>query len=237
MKKQIDLDLWHPDCWMLEVSREHPGSELIVGDICSDGTDVFATVRVHGLDYGTVSDIATEYAAHPTVRSLDLLDRTSSAVVFHTRYGVEHSLYGTVVDSSMTPIREVRIRDDRERWTLLCDADAVGRSIAAIEEVASVTVRRVGDLGPTENDPTDPIEAIDALLSPRQRNYLLAALSAGYYDWPRNTSVKALAEEAGVSNPTALEHLRKGEAAVLGRVLGELREHHGEAELSREGSP
>jgi predicted DNA binding protein len=41
------------------------------------------------------------------------------------------------------------------------------------------------------------------------------ARQEGYYDWPRGTSVEALADQLDLSKSTLLEHLRKAEAKIL----------------------
>jgi hypothetical protein len=41
------------------------------------------------------------------------------------------------------------------------------------------------------------------------------ARKEGYYEWPRGTSTRELAELSGVSKTTLLEHLRKAEAKLL----------------------
>jgi DNA-binding transcriptional ArsR family regulator len=55
-------------------------------------------------------------------------------------------------------------------------------------------------------------------LTARQREALLAALRAGYFEWPRETTGEEIAAELGVTPPTFHQHLRKGLARVLGAL-------------------
>ncbi|SEJ19672.1 HTH DNA binding domain-containing protein [Halohasta litchfieldiae] len=52
-------------------------------------------------------------------------------------------------------------------------------------------------------------------LTPTQREVFDLARKEGYYEWPRGTSTRELAELSGVSKTTLLEHLRKAEAKLL----------------------
>lgn len=63
--------------------------------------------------------------------------------------------------------------------------------------------------------------ALDELLTPRQREVVVAAYVGGYYDWPRQKSGEAIAAELGISLPTFSQHLRKAEQRILSLVFDE----------------
>lgn len=209
---------------MLALTRRFPNAELVVTDICSDGTDILATVILTATGDADLAEIETAAATHRAVRSTDVLESRRGSLRIHARSNASASIYTTLVNSSLTPIGEVRIADDREHWTLLADGSEISRSIATLEEVADVEVRRVIDYHPEDVDAHDLVDEIQRDVSARQLAYLLSALEEGYYGWPREVSATELAEKHEVSAPTALEHLRKGEAAVLECVLSELRD-------------
>jgi len=56
-------------------------------------------------------------------------------------------------------------------------------------------------------------------LTDRQRETLEAAYSAGYFEWPRESTAEDVADAMGVSSPTVHNHLRKAENEVLGALL------------------
>lgn len=228
MKKRVDLQLWHESCWMLDISRSFGDAELVVTDICSDGTDILATVVVSVDRDMDLTAIEQEAAEHAAVRSSDVLETGDEHLRIHTRYDASASIYTSMMESSLTPIGEIRVADDREQWTLIADGDAIGESIARLESYASVDVSRVVNYEPSERSRRDVIDEISRGLSDRQRLYLLSALDEGYYSWPRGISASELAERHDVAGPTALEHLRKGEALVLQHLLSQLRERERE---------
>lgn len=82
--------------------------------------------------------------------------------------------------------------------------------MADLRELGSV---RVGSLVGTDDPP--------AVLSDRQYEAVRTALEIGYFDWPRTGDAEALAAAMGVTHPTALEHLRKGERKLLERALSD----------------
>lgn len=225
MKKRIDLELWHEDCWMLALTREHPDINLVVTDICSDGVDILAKVvlTADGPEEADLESIESETQSYRAVRSTDVLTGGPGALRIHTRYDANASIYTPIIESSLTPIGNIRVIDDREYWTLIADASEISASMGQLESVATVDVERVVGYENSEAVTLDLVDATLKSLSERQKSYLLTALDEGYYDWPRDVSATELAEQHDVSSPTALEHLRKGEARILQRVLEELR--------------
>ncbi|ELY34317.1 bacterio-opsin activator HTH domain-containing protein [Natrialba magadii ATCC 43099] len=209
---------------MLSLTRTYPDTTLVVTDICSDGTDILATVVVSGDGDLDLDAIADEAAAAPAVRSTDRLDGGIQSLRIHTRYKMESSIYDAIINSSLTPIGDIRIQDNAEYWTLLVDGGAISSAISTLETDADVDILRVTDYEPNASANHTVIDEIRDDLSARQTEYLLSALEEGYYGWPRDIAAKDLAEKHGVSGPTALEHLRKGESVVLERILEEVRD-------------
>ncbi|WP_435360795.1 bacterio-opsin activator domain-containing protein [Haloarchaeobius sp. DFWS5] len=58
-------------------------------------------------------------------------------------------------------------------------------------------------------------------LTDRQRTALETAFSAGYYEWPRDSTAEEVAEAMGISAPTLHEHLRAGERKLLEAFIEE----------------
>lgn len=56
-------------------------------------------------------------------------------------------------------------------------------------------------------------------ITPAQREALLAALEAGYFEVPRETELQAVAEEVSVSPQALSARLRRGQAALLRNTL------------------
>ncbi len=91
---------------------------------------------------------------------------------------------------------------------LLLRRDDLRAIVADLRELGDA---RVGSLVEMTDPPT--------ILSDRQHEAVETALAMGYFDWPRESDIEAVAGELGVTHPTALEHLRKGERKLLERAL------------------
>jgi hypothetical protein len=61
-------------------------------------------------------------------------------------------------------------------------------------------------------------------VSPKQREALLAAYDAGYYDTPSATTGAELARELGITQQSVSRRLRRGINALIGNTLGRNRE-------------
>jgi CheY-like chemotaxis protein len=61
-------------------------------------------------------------------------------------------------------------------------------------------------------------------LTDRQREAVLAAHRAGYFEWPREATGEEVADRLGVSAPTFHQHLRKGLARLLDALTEDLPE-------------
>lgn len=62
--------------------------------------------------------------------------------------------------------------------------------------------------------------AVEGLLTDRQRECLLLAYEAGYYEWPREKTGKQLAETLGISPSTFAQHVRTAEGKLIELLFG-----------------
>lgn len=67
---------------------------------------------------------------------------------------------------------------------------------------------------PTGEDPFDA-------LTDRQREALVAAYDAGFFEWPRESAGEEVASDLSVSQPTFVEHLRRAQSNLLESLLDE----------------
>ncbi len=59
-------------------------------------------------------------------------------------------------------------------------------------------------------------------LTPKQREALISAISAGYYSWPKKMNLEELAGKLGKKRRAVQENLRKAEGKVFLKILEEL---------------
>ncbi|WP_256297731.1 helix-turn-helix domain-containing protein [Haloarchaeobius salinus] len=117
-------------------------------------------------------------------------------------------LHGVLVDATC----------DDSGWTmemLFPDRDAFGSFRRACEAAElSVTVESIhsGQVGRT---------TADADLTPAQREILSRAVDVGYFDIPRETTLRGLGDEVGVSGQAASERLRRGMETLVRETLSD----------------
>ncbi|WP_435077851.1 helix-turn-helix domain-containing protein [Halococcus sp. AFM35] len=219
---RVTLDIWHPDCWTLEVTEGVDGGLLGHGVYFIDGraTGRFTvygetTAAVEALIEATRTSSLTDSVWEANARPSETPVPGSASRAIVVRYEQENSINDALVSRGFIPDEPVRMCDGRECWTVLVDAsrEAVTERIEGVREEMNAEVR-IEHLTTAYSAsgvlPTDD-------LSERQREAFDLARRRDYYRWPREASAADLAAEFGVSKATFLEHLRTAEAKLLGR--------------------
>lgn len=84
---------------------------------------------------------------------------------------------------------------------------------------AELVARRTTDREAPLVTPTQAHESLLSDLTDRQLETLRLAHARGYFEWPRETTTDALADQLGVSSPTVSQHLRAVQRKVFDRLL------------------
>ncbi|WP_251330236.1 PAS domain S-box protein [Haloplanus pelagicus] len=108
------------------------------------------------------------------------------------------------------------------RATATPDGTTIVVEVSAQADVRSF-VDRLRELAPSvelvakrqhqrqERTPTELRDRVTERLTDRQREALTTALSAGYFEWPRENDGREVAERLGITQPTLNKHLRLAE--------------------------
>lgn len=225
---RLVLDIWHPDCWTLEVTERTDAGLLGHGVYEVDGLAI-GRFTAFGDTTDAVAELVAAVDGSPLttyVRAIPGRQRSPTGELgadvapgnatrgLLVAYEPANSITTPLVSRGLIPDAPVRIRNGRERWAVLTDErrDAVRDRLEAVraEADADVDVVRITtpDAAATPLFPEDP-------LSDRQREVFEFARERGYYERPRGVSAADLAAELGVSKATVLEHLRKAESKLL----------------------
>lgn len=217
----VTLDLYHPDCWTLETTRDADagllGRGTTLGDDAATGEfevygaseaavdDLVATIRDSALTR-TVSGLPSPAEgggrqAPKSRRVLVEFDPGPSIRGAFTRRGFLH--YGPTRHEGGRERRSFIARTSRHE--LRDTLETIETEYDADIDLLRVSTAASGD---TSDRPI-------TRLTPRQREAFWLARDRGYYAYPRATTARALATELGVSKTTFLEHLRKAEATLL----------------------
>jgi predicted DNA binding protein len=118
---------------------------------------------------------------------------------------------GLIVD---TPFE---FTDDGVEMTVVGKNERVQESLPEfmrLTEDAETVLNQVGRYVPEESE-------FERALTDRQREVVEAAVEVGYYDNPRRATHEDVAERLDCTASTAGEHLRKAEAKIMPRTVGE----------------
>jgi len=102
------------------------------------------------------------------------------------------------------------------------DLKALARAVeSAYADTSVLSKRRVEQsVQSTESFRKD----LEGRLTDRQQTAMETAFSAGYYEWPRESTAEEVAAAMDISSPTLHEHLRAGERKLLKSFLQEVDE-------------
>lgn len=163
-----------------------------VGEGCDDYLAALSTVAtIYEYDVTPVDDSNFYVYLHETTRDharrfRDLLVDTDLLVVPPIEYGTNGEVIVEVAG----------------------DADDLQTIVAGFPEHLSVSVNRLGEYDAYR-------ESSIAVLTERQREVLAVARDLGYYEIPRQASVREIADQLDCSKSTAADHLRKAEARLV----------------------
>ena len=202
---QLSIDL-PQGTWIRDVSTEHPDAtvRVLAAMPGNDGVG-FALLQVTAPN---MEAVIRAMAEHPGMTDLEPLQRSGEQVVIQIETTAPLLLLSA--QASRVPIEppvviqngvaSVEVRASNDRLSELGDQlEAFGHTF---------TVDAI-------HDDADP----EKLLSPRQRDLLLAAVEAGYYDTPRECSLTELADEANIAKSTCSETLHRAEGLIIRRFV------------------
>jgi len=158
-----------------------------------------------------------------THREYHILDRTAHWLTVytfrhevHNCYSIPYIVYDHVGDGVVFEAQRVA---NAYRWKVLYpDDQPVGELFDAIDDVLrpglSLEVSHLREAGRW-----DPVTRATAAITPEQWAVLEAALDAGYYERPRETTVQELSDDLDLPRSTLQYRLRNAEDTVIETFL------------------
>ena len=123
--------------------------------------------------------------------------------------GFASRLRALLADTELLIVPPIEYGTDGEMlFEVAGEQDALQGLVANLPDHLSVSVNRLGEYDAYR-------ESHVTALTDRQEEVLEIAYENGYYDIPRQTSAREIADEVGCSKSTAANHLRKAEARLV----------------------
>jgi predicted DNA binding protein len=187
--------------WIQQVSSTYPAMTFEVLAAVPSSESGFALVRLTGAD---VSAALEDVQRHPQLVEVSVVQRSVDEATVHFESTMPLVLFssrdaGVPIELPVT-IREgiatIEVTGSRERLS------------AFAEQLSRFDLQyRIEALRERLHD--------DQLLSQRQRELVVAAVEAGYYDTPRRTSLTELAATLDIAKSTCSETLHRAEGAII----------------------
>ncbi|MFC5280071.1 helix-turn-helix domain-containing protein [Halorubrum rubrum] len=228
---RLTLDLWHPNCWAIEATGRTDGGVLAHA--------IYNSPKADGETPNTVKGLFTAFAdtneeAEALLDAIRASDRAGDLHELQERFGRARDAPGNVVreffleydptdmmcptllENGFVHSAPVRIEDGREEWQVcfVGEHSGIRESLDAVREAtgAEVNIESMSSTGAGQKTARE--HRLDTLTT-TQREVYEHAREQGYYEWPRGTSTRELADDLEVSKTTMLEHLRKAESKLL----------------------
>lgn len=201
-------------------ASEAAGCEFELAEILPHEEDKYSEFfTVTGADAERILGLSERHGASET----RLLEDFENGGLFEFVVG-EHCPAVTLAEEGALP-RDIHAVDGEGRIVAEIPPQFDAATIVAefLEELPDgelVCKRRTETFTPMCTDATMQ-EMLRARLTERQREVLRAALTAGYYEWPRECTGQEIAEELGISSATFSEHVHAAERNLLRYLFDE----------------
>ncbi|WP_128903669.1 helix-turn-helix domain-containing protein [Halorubrum amylolyticum] len=190
--------------WLGDVSRGHPDATLRATETVAAPEGEVTALALAGTDRAATVAALRE---HDRVDRVDVVDRTGPA----TRLRI------------VAPAPPPHVAAAREVGLPIEEAVAVTDGRATVDVVGDRSRLTAFGRRLTGEGVTVGIAASDAgegaILTDAQRDLVLAAVAAGYYDTPRECTLTELAEARDLAKSTCSETLHRAEGRVLRRFV------------------
>lgn len=222
---RLVLDVWHPGCWVREVTEQSDVGLLGYGIYTRDDGRATTHEMIYGDTRATIEQALDLIRAHPAVYSVSEMTHgyhqpdTAHPGNATRDILLEHDGTTQISDAftsrGFTYAEPAETYSDRERWTLLSNDDR-GTIQSYLDEIrvqeaADITIESIAPANQSVRSDSLPING----LSHRQREVFQLARKRGYYRQPTETTAGELAAELDITTSTFHEHLHKAEEKHL----------------------
>lgn len=226
---RLTLDLWHPDCWAIDATGQTDGG--ILAHTVYTSPEETNSNTTNGL-FTAFGD--TSQQVQNVLDAVQNSEHTDELYELQEQFGHERNAPGNVAreffleynpDEMVCPIllengfvhrTPIRIQRGSEEWNLcfIGNRSTVTKSLNDVREQADAEVSVASITTSETPDHSSRGQRLDTLTT-TQRKVFEHARESGYYEWPRKTTTRELADDLDIAKSTLLEHLRIAESKLL----------------------
>ena len=192
-------------CPCFEVSNVHPNLHLEVEGCLHVGNGhMIERVRIHNPPPEV--DVKEAFRQHPAVKEVNTVLSTTESTVHELTVPV-CSVIRIHERLKIMPTYPFHIKDGRESIVVTGSNERIREFISEIRE--AIPGLQVDMVSRTR------VDGSEGILTDRQREIFHIALSAGYWDIPRRTTLSQMASNLSISKSTLSEHISMIERKLL----------------------
>jgi predicted DNA binding protein len=227
---QLSLELWHPNCWTIQVTDQSDAGLLGHGAYTTTDGTAKGRFTVYGDTIDVVESLITRIDDSKLTHSVQEIQQISGSQSDSVRtpgnvmkeifveYDSHNSIDDAFVSRGFVYDGPTNIKKGKENWSLVAhyNRSTIQDLLDEIrkEHEAKIKITGISPAGQTNSKSV----SLRAQLTERQWEIFEFARQNGYYKWPRDATARELATELDLSKTTFLEHLRKAEAKLLNDI-------------------
>ncbi|EFW91351.1 bacterio-opsin activator [Haladaptatus paucihalophilus DX253] len=222
----VSLVVWHPDCWVIELTEELDIGLIGYGTRTRQDGRTTTLYTIYANTEAQISSGIEQIRAHPQVyvvsevNQMHRLEATSTPGNATKGLLIDHDGTTQISDEFLSRgfvhAEPVDGNNGVEYWRLLTNYNREEVE-SIIDEICESVGAEIDVLGVTEAAWGTGLGGLPLhRLTRRQHEVFQLARQEGYYSTPRRISADGLADELDISASTLHEHLQKVEAKLLG---------------------
>ncbi|WP_290596331.1 MULTISPECIES: helix-turn-helix domain-containing protein [unclassified Archaeoglobus] len=224
--KKVDIKLWHPNCWSIETTRNHPDVTLVTNKAFKIGDEIRANFRLIAENYEALKKYIEETKKFESL-ALDVLivGKSNLEAYIHGRFKAASTFYEKIFSLEMMP-STIIIHNGNEYWSIFVYDSKLRETLEKLSQIENIEyeILGIGNVKAFEEMPADVIEEISSSLSAKQKKVLVEAYRSGYFEYPRRVNLNDLAKKLGLAKSTCLHHIRLSEQKILKRIIEEIKD-------------
>jgi hypothetical protein len=224
--KKVDIKLWHPNCWSIETTKNHPDVSLIADKAFKIGDEIRANFRLIAESYEALKKYIRDTKNYNDLAiDVFLVGKSNLEAYIHGRFKAASTFYENIFSLEMMPSTIV-IHDGNEYWSMLVYDNRLSETLDKLSKIEGIRYEIMGieNVRSFDETPGDVVDEISMSLSAKQKRVLIGAYRSGYFEYPRKANLNDLAEKFGIAKSTCLHHIRIAEQKILKRIIEEIKD-------------
>ncbi len=216
-----EIGVFHQDCWFNKALEEFP--EIYIKEISSRATNYSNKKRVnHGVfritaQHEEEAKKALEFVRNQNgvIEAVPLTMNGSELLLGVSWYG-KNTSYDSIINSGCFYSTPTYSKQGLETYSLFSsDPKQIGKLLEEFEQIGQTKIFKIKGEEELKNG---------FGLTQKQKEAITAAISMGYYEWPKKKTLEELAQTRGQKRRAFQENLRKAESKIFKKIFEQLYE-------------